>query len=105
MPAGGAAARADALGADAETGRVVAHKPDGALGVIDGRRVAEARCLAVIDREDRVATSLHRCDVWQAQRRLLQRARVVTERRMPAAAVDVDDAKALWMRRTIDVHE
>src|SRR5215213_6489476 len=105
MSARRATAGADLLSADAETCRIMAHEPYGALGVKHGRRVAEARCLAVIDGEDRVAASLHRFDVGQAQRRLFERARVVAEGRVPTATVDVDHTELLGVLGMVDIHQ
>src|SRR4051794_25314968 len=105
MSARRATAGADLLSADAETCRVMAHEPYGALGVKHGRRVAEARCLAVIDSEDRVAASLHRFDVGQAQRRLFERAGVVAEGRVPTATVDVDHTEPLGVLGMVDIHQ
>src|SRR5262249_48103310 len=73
MAAGGAARRTDAGGTDTEPSGVVTHEAHGALRVLDGSGVAEPRRLAMVDCESRVAGTLQRLGIGDAQWRVLQR--------------------------------
>src|SRR6185503_10171938 len=66
---------------------------------------AEPRRLAMVDREGGIARRLQRLGITDTQRCVLQSRGGVGHGRMPAAAVDVDDAVAVALLWTVDIHE
>jgi len=84
---------------------VLAHETHGAAGVFNGGRVSVTGRCTVVDGEHGVARGTHGLDVGQPERGLFERGGVMAQGRMPAAAIDVNDAVAIALLGVMDIQQ
>ena len=105
MPTRRAATGANAICTDAIALSVLAHETHGAPGIFNGGRVPVTGRCTVVDGEHYVARGTHGLDVGQPERGLLERGGVMAQRRVPATAVDVNDAVAIAVIRLMNIEQ